>query len=42
MLWVDLVMCKSHPGHTGFEGMKRSCRATEAMETLLEAMEVHW
>ena len=27
---LDLVMCKSHPGGTGFEGMKRSCRAAEA------------
>jgi hypothetical protein len=26
----DLVMCKSHPGGTGFEGMKGSCRAAEA------------
>ena len=23
-------MCKSHPGGTGFEGMKGSCRAAEA------------
>jgi hypothetical protein len=23
-------MCKSHPGGTAFEGMKRSCRAAEA------------
>jgi hypothetical protein len=23
-------MCKSHPGSTGFEGMKASCRAAEA------------
>ena len=23
-------MCKSHPGGTGFEGMKESCRAAEA------------
>ena len=30
MLQQDLVMCKSHPGGTGFEGMKRSCRAIEA------------
>jgi hypothetical protein len=26
----DLVMGKSHPGGTGFEGMKGSCRAAEA------------
>ena len=30
MLQLDLVMCKSHPGGTGFEGMKRSWRETEA------------
>jgi hypothetical protein len=23
-------MCKSHPGGTGFEGMKGSCRTAEA------------
>lgn len=23
-------MCKGHPGGTGFEGMKGSCRAAEA------------
>jgi hypothetical protein len=26
----DLVMCTSHPGGTGFEGMKGSFRAAEA------------
>jgi hypothetical protein len=26
----DLVVCKNHPGGTGFEGMKESCRAAEA------------
>ena len=30
MLWLDLVMCKSHPGSTGFEGRKGSWRAAEA------------
>ena len=30
MLWLDLVMCKSHPSGTGFEGMKGLCRAAEA------------
>ena len=30
MLQWDLVMCKSHPGGTGFEGMKGSWRAAEA------------
>ena len=30
VLQPDLVMCKSHPGGTGFEGMKESWRATEA------------
>ena len=30
MLRLDLVKCKSHPGGTGFEGMKGSCRAAEA------------
>jgi hypothetical protein len=30
VLQWDLVMCKSHPGGTGFEGMKGSCRAAEA------------
>ena len=30
MLHQDLVMCKSHPGGTGFEGMKGSRRAAEA------------
>ena len=29
MLQQDLVMCKSYPGGTGFESMKRSCRAAE-------------
>ena len=24
-------MCKSHPGGTGFEGMKESCRAADAL-----------
>ena len=31
VLWLDLVMCKSYPGGTGFEGMKGSCRAAEAL-----------
>jgi hypothetical protein len=31
MLQQDLVMCKNHPGVTGFEGMKGSCRAAEAL-----------
>ena len=30
MLQWDLVMCKSHPGGTGFEGIKGSHRAAEA------------
>ena len=30
MLQLDLVMCKSHLGGTGFEGMKGSWRAAEA------------
>lgn len=30
MLQLDLVMCKSHPGGTGFEGMKELSRAAEA------------
>ena len=30
LLQRDLVICKSHPGGTGFEGMKGSCRAAEA------------
>jgi hypothetical protein len=30
VLQLDLVMCKSHPGSTGFEGMKGSWRAAEA------------
>jgi hypothetical protein len=30
VLWLDLVMCKSYPGGTGFEVMKGSRRATEA------------
>ena len=30
MLWMNLIMCKSYPGGTGFEGMKGSCRAAEA------------
>jgi len=30
MLQLDLVMCKSHPGGSGFEGMKASWRAAEA------------
>ena len=29
MLQLNLVMCKSHPDSTGFEGMKESWRATE-------------
>ena len=31
VLQWDLVMFKSHPGGTGFEGMKGSCRAAEAL-----------
>ena len=30
LLQRDLVMCKGHPGGTGFEGMKGSRRAAEA------------
>ena len=30
MLRLDLVTCKSHPGGTGFEGMKGSWKAAEA------------
>jgi hypothetical protein len=30
VLWLDLVIFKSHPGGTGFEGMKGSCRKAEA------------
>ena len=30
VLWLDLVICKNHPGGTGFEGMKRPRRAAEA------------
>jgi hypothetical protein len=30
LLQRDLVMCKGHPGGTGFEGMKGSCRAAKA------------
>jgi hypothetical protein len=29
VLQWDLVMCKSHSGGTGFEGMKGSCKAAE-------------
>jgi hypothetical protein len=29
LLQWDLVMSKCHPGGTGFEGMKGSCRAAE-------------
>ena len=32
MLWLDLVLCKSPPGGTGFEGMKRSCRAAKVWD----------
>jgi hypothetical protein len=31
LLQQDLVMCKHHPDGTGFEGMKGSHRAAEAM-----------
>jgi hypothetical protein len=30
LLQWDLVVCKSHPGGTGFEGMKGSHKAAEA------------
>ena len=30
MLQLYLVMCKSHPGGTGFEGMKGTKRADES------------
>ena len=30
VLHWDLVMCKNHPGGTGFEGMKGSWRTAEA------------
>ena len=42
LLQWDLVMCKGHPGGTGFEGMKGSWRAVEVTEALWEAMEGHW
>jgi hypothetical protein len=29
-LWLGLVMCKSYPGATDFEGMKGSRRAAES------------
>ena len=29
MLQLNLVMCKNHPGGTGFEGMKGSWRAAQ-------------
>ena len=29
LLQRDLVICKGHPGGTGFEGMKGSCKAAE-------------
>jgi hypothetical protein len=29
LLQRDLVMCNGHPGGTGFEGMKGSCRAAD-------------
>jgi hypothetical protein len=32
MLQWDLVMCKSHPGGTGFKGMKGSYREAEAWQ----------
>jgi hypothetical protein len=32
VLQLDLVMCNSHPGGTGFEGMKGSWRAAEAQD----------
>jgi hypothetical protein len=32
VLWLDLVMFKSYPGGTGFEGMKGSQRAAEAWQ----------
>ena len=31
MLWLDLVICKSYPGGTGFEGIKGSCREAKAV-----------
>lgn len=31
LLQRDLIMCKGHPGGTGFEGMKGSQRAAEAL-----------
>jgi hypothetical protein len=34
VLWLDLVMCKSYLGGTGFEGVKGSCRAAEVTEAL--------
>jgi hypothetical protein len=42
LLQRDLVMCKSYPGGTGFEGMKGSHRAAEALHCEWEAMEGHW
>jgi hypothetical protein len=32
LLQQDLVMCKGHPGGTGFEGMRGSHRAAEARQ----------
>jgi hypothetical protein len=32
LLQQYLMMCKGHPGGTGFEGMKRSRRAAEALQ----------
>ena len=29
MLLLDLVICKNHPGDTGFEGMKGSSKTAE-------------
>ena len=41
LLQLDLVMCKGHPGGTGFEGMKGSRRAAEARHCE-RAWEGHW
>ena len=41
LLQWDLVICKSHTGGTGFEGMKGSHRAAEAWHCERPSMESH-
>ena len=41
MLHQDLVMCKSHPGGTGFEGIKAVMKSSWG-SALWEAREGHW